>query len=251
MDSALLEFRRAGLLDAFDPRLRIVSAVLFALVVASLASLQAAVAALLSACLPALSSGAAMGALGRRLLVLEGLVLLLVVTVPFSVPGEPLWRWGALSASHEGLMLAALIVIKANAVVLALLGLVGGLEPMVFGHALARLRVPDKLVHLLLMTVAQIHWMQREFLRLRQAMRARAFVPGSNRHTWRSYGWLTGMLLVRAIHRSRRMLDAMRCRGFQGRLYLLKGSRWQRSDTVAALVWLSGCALLVGMDLRP
>jgi cobalt/nickel transport system permease protein len=65
-------------------------------------------------------------------------------------------------------------------------------------------------------------------------MRARAFVPRSDRHTWNSYGWLIGMLLVRSLARSRRVFGAMRCRGFQGRLYLLDSPRWTAGDSLFA-----------------
>jgi cobalt/nickel transport system permease protein len=63
-------------------------------------------------------------------------------------------------------------------------------------------------------------------------MRARAFVAGSNRHTWRSLGWLLGMLLVRSLERSRRILAAMKCRGFSGRFYLVNPNVWHRRDTM-------------------
>jgi cobalt/nickel transport system permease protein len=108
--------------------------------------------------------------------------------------------------------------------------------------------VPEKLVHLLLLTVRQIHLLHEELARLRQAMRARAFVPRSNLHTWRSLGWLMGMLLVRSLARSRRILGAMRCRGFHGRLYLLDCTRWGRADTALALALAPVLALLPILD---
>ena len=172
---------------------------------------------------------------------------ILLVTLPFTVSGEAFVTAGPLSPSREGLLIALMIVLKANAVALAMLALVGSLEPVVFGHALGRLGVPDKLVHLLLLTVGQIHLLHRELLRLRQAMRARAFVPRSDRHTWKSYGHLVGMLLVRSLDRSRRILAAMRCRGFHGRLYLLDSPVWRPSDTALAMGLvpvLAGLAIL-------
>jgi cobalt/nickel transport system permease protein len=49
----------------------------------------------------------------------------------------------------------------------------------------------------------------------------RGFRPGVNRHTYRSFGYLAGMLLVRSLDRSERIVAAMKCRGFRGRFYLL------------------------------
>jgi cobalt/nickel transport system permease protein len=233
--------RGAGWIADRDPRLRILSALLFALVTVSLARPPVAFAALGLAAVMAAGSGWGVRDLLRRLAAMEILMVVLLLTLPFTVPGEGALRVGPLTASREGLLAALMIALKANAVVLALLALVGSLEPVVFGHALGRLGVPDKLVHLLLLTVRQIHLLHREFLRLRQAMRARAFVPRSDGHTWRSYGYLVGMLLVRSLERSRRVLAAMRCRGFHGRLYLLDSTHWRPADTVLAV----GLALLL------
>lgn len=224
-------------------------AVLFALVTVSLGRVVDVLAAFLLAGLLAMTTGLRLRDLAKRMLALEGFMLVLLVSLPFTVPGAPVLTLGPLSASQPGLGLAVLILLKANAVVLALLALVGTLEPVVLGHALARLGVPEKLAHLLLMTVRQIHLLHAEFLRLRQAMRARAFRPRSDRHTWRSYGWLMGMLLVRSLARSQRILAAMRCRGFQGRLYLLDSSRWGAMDTLAAIGLIVALAALSTLDL--
>jgi cobalt/nickel transport system permease protein len=218
-----------------DPRLLIVALVLFALVTVSLKTLTAAAIALAASLALAAAGGLPLLDLPRRLALLEGLMLVLSGTLPFTVPGTALVTLGPLTATREGLLTAALIALKANAVVVALLGLLGSLEPAVLGHALGRLGVPEKLVHLLLLTVRQIALLDQERHRLRQAMRARAFVPRSDRHTWTSYGNLIGMLLVRSLDRSRRIEAAMRCRGFHGRLYLLDSRRWRALDTAGLL----------------
>jgi cobalt/nickel transport system permease protein len=51
-------------------------------------------------------------------------------------------------------------------------------------------------------------------------MRVRCFRPGVNRHSYRAFGYLVGMLLVRSFDRSERVLAAMKCRGFCGRYYM-------------------------------
>ncbi len=232
--------REGGWLAERDPRLRLLAALAFALVFLSLHRIPALLAAQGVALGLALAGGLTWSELGRRLLVLGGFMAVLVLTLPFTVPGSPVLELGSLAASREGLVRACTILLKANGVVLSLMGLVGGLEPVVLGHALGRLGVPEKLVHLLLLTVRQVHLLHQEHRRLRQAMRARAFVPRSDRHTWNSYGWLIGMLLVRAMDRSRRVLAAMRCRGFRGRLYLLDSPSWNPGDTR-----LSGLLLLM------
>jgi cobalt/nickel transport system permease protein len=143
---------------------------------------------------------------------------------------------------------ATVIALKANAVVLALLALVGTLEPVAVGHALARLGAPDKLVHLFLLTVRYLGLLGEEYRRLTRAMRARGFVPRSDGHTWRSLGWLLGMLLVRSLERAARVTAAMRCRGFHGRFHLLDPVAWGIADTRLALVLGLGLGALLTLE---
>ncbi|MBK1702108.1 cobalt ECF transporter T component CbiQ [Thiococcus pfennigii] len=218
-----------------DARLRILAAVAFALVTVGLERLPALLLALILAAAAAAAGGLTLGNALRRLAPLAGLLAILFATLPLMVPGTPWLELGPLSASYEGLREAVQIALKASAVVLAMLGLVGSLDPATLGHALARLGLPDKLVHLFLFTVRYIDVLHGEYRRLRQALRARAFVPRSDAHTWRTLGWLVGMLLVRSLERARRVTAAMKCRGFAGRFYRLDQLAWHRGDTAAAL----------------
>ena len=229
--SALAGLTAAPWLGARDPRLRVLAALGFALVTVSLSRPTPLALALVIALSLALAAGLGGAVLARRLSVLGGLLLVLVATLPFTVPGQAIGYLGPLTASREGLVLGLTILVRAGTVVLTLTALIGTLEPVALGHSLARLGVPDRLVHLFLFTLRHIHALYGEYARLRQAMRARAFVPRSDRHTWNTLGWLMGMLLVRSLERSRRTLAAMRCRGFQGRLYLLDDFAWQAADT--------------------
>lgn len=228
-------------LAARDPRLRVLAALAWTLVVLSLTQPLVLLLALSAALVLALAAGFRPRLLIRRLLALEGFMLVLLVTLPFSLPGEAEFQLGPLIGSWAGLERGVVILLKANGVLLGLLALVGSLEPVVLGHALARLGLSPKLTHLFLFTVRYLGVLYGEYGRLRQALRARAFVARADRHTWRTLGWLLGMLLVRGLERARRIQDAMRCRGFQGRFYLLEATAWQRVDHA----WGGGLGLLL------
>lgn len=252
MISLLPERADTGWAAPLDPRLRLLAALLFALTAIALHRPLPLAMAFGLALLLALNSGISSRELLRRLLPLELLMLVLLLTLPFTVVGEPLLRVGALSASREGLSLALMILLRANAVLLMLLALLGTLEPARIGHALTGLGVPDRLANLLLLTVRQIELVGEEYQRLRQAMRARAFAARADRHGWNSLGWLIGMLLVRSLGRSRRLSDAMRCRGFDGRLRLLhRAAEWRRGDTLALASVLVVSAGLLALDRLP
>ena len=234
-------------LDRVDPRLRIVTAVALTAVVAVASHFVVLGLALAAAVLGFALSGLSLPMVLRRLLPLNVVMLLLAVLLPLTGDGHSLLTVGPLSFSSDGLLLAAKIALMGNTIVLTLLVLLGPIDPGTLGHALSHLHLPDKLTHLFLFTVRYLDVFRREYLRLAAAMKVRAFRPRMNRHTYRSYGYLVGMLLVRSLDRSERIMAAMKCRGFRGRFYLLDHFALSRHDLpfcIVSLVILLGLVLL-------
>lgn len=226
-----------------DPRPRIVAALAVVIALSQLTVLPlAALACALAMMIVARSSG---GLPWRRLLHVEGFVLMLLVALPLTVPGTPLAQVGPLTASAEGLARAALLGCKITAAVLAISLLLAGLDPVRLGGALAALRVPARLVALFVATARYVDLIGQEAARLRDAMRARGFRPRTDRHTLRSYGNLVGMLLVRALDRADRIDDAMRARGFAGHLPLRDAPPLALADVARAAGIAGGAVLLL------
>ena len=235
-------------LDVLDPRARVVAALAFAVAVVSLRGTPAAGAALGAALLAAVAFRVPLRSALRRLAAAQASLALLLATLPFTIPGEVLFHLGPFAASGAGVLRAATIALKANAILVGAMALLGTLDASRIGYALHWLRAPAPLVHLLLFTVRYLGLLEGELSRLRAAMRARAFRPRSDLHTWRSLGLLAGTLLLRSAARAERVMQAMRCRGFTGRLYLLDDLRWSASDGAFALLLGAGIAALVGWD---
>lgn len=238
----------AGPIQALDPRVRVVVALLFSVLVVALHDFGALGVGLGLALLVAVLAHLPLGRTVKQVLTVDTFVVVMVLMLPFTTPGEEIFRVWDFPASREGLVRAGEIGLKANAVVLALLALVGTIEAPTLGRALKHLRLPDGLIHLLLFTVRYIEVLQREYGRLRVSMRARAFRPRSNSHTWKSLGYLVGMLLVRSFERSERILAAMKCRGFDGRFHLLDDMAVGRADVLFAALAFAGGAGLIALE---
>lgn len=241
--------RQISWLGRVDPRARILAAIAFAIVTVACdsflalgAAVSAALAFLLASRLPAAQTL-------RRVAAMDSFILFILVLLPFTVPGEPIFTLWGVGASWEGLRQAVEIALKANAIVMALLALVSTMEPVTLGHALHALRVPHALVHLLLFTIRYIDVLRDEYLRLRQAMKARGFRPGTNWHCYRSFGFLVGMMLVRSLERSERIMGAMKCRGFTGRIPLLDRMAFGAGDALFATGFALILAGLVYLEL--
>jgi cobalt/nickel transport system permease protein len=236
--------REPSWLFGTDPRVRIVAAVAFSVLAAVAGRPGALGLALGAAMAAAVLARCSLPVLLRRLVPLNVFMLVVLVTVPLTASGEPLCRLGPLEVSRHGLWLAAAIALKANAIFLMLLALVGTMDPIAVGHALHHLKLPDKLIHLLLFCVRYIEVVGQEYRRLRWGMRVRGFCPRLSAHTLRSFGYLVGMLLVRSVDRSERILAAMKCRGFRGRFFLLDHFALRRRDAWLALAGTLVLALL-------
>jgi cobalt/nickel transport system permease protein len=236
----------AGPIGSLDPRTRLLAAIIFALVVVCLNSPAAVAVALGLAAGLAIAARLPLPETSRKLATLDGFMVMALITLPFTIPGEPCCTVAGMPASWQGVERAAVILLKGNAVVLAMLALVGTMDTVLLGRALARLGAPNKLVHLYAFTIRYLDVLHREYARLRTAMKARAFRLRSDRHTWRSIGWLFGMLMIRSIERAERITAAMRCRGFDGRLRPLQDdSPFRRADAVFAVTSTGSIALLM------
>jgi len=235
-------------LDRLDPRVRVIAAVVAVIVGLSLQSFAVLGVSLLVALTAALASGLSLGDVARRLAHVEGFLVVLALLLPLTVPGPTVAALGPIALSGPGLERAGLMLVRVNLAALTILVLLAGLEPVRLGHALARLGVPAKLVHLLLFAARFVALLREEAGRLVDALRARAFRPTGSRHGLRTLGHFVGGLLVRAFERAERVDEAMRCRAFAGRFALIDGGDWSRADAVFAGLFGLGLALLLAWD---
>jgi cobalt/nickel transport system permease protein len=249
LGALFIESREAGLLARIDPRMRLAVALLFALSLALLTAPLALGVALLIAALAMLISGLAPGQALRRMAAVEGFLIMLLVTLPFTVPGTALFSVAGLSASAEGLGRALALVLRVNAAVLAIMALLGGLGGQRLAGAMTGIGLPAVLASLLLLTLRYVATFGDEYRRLRIAMRVRGFRPGSNRHTWRSLGHLVGMLLVRSLERAERVRAAMLCRGYNGRFPLATAQPLVRGDWLFLVLALGAMAVLLAVEV--
>ena len=178
----------------------------------------------------------------KRLLLVNGFVLFLWITLPLSYPGVELFSIGPVPLSRDGIVLAALITIKTNGSVLILMALVATSTVADLGHGLARLKLPGSLSMLLLFSYRYLFVIYQEYSRLLRAARLRGFKADTTLHTYRTFGYLFGMTLIKSHHRAERVRQAMVLRGFEGRFHSLNHSAIGMEEICFSIV----IALLTG-----
>lgn len=238
-----------GLLSSLDPRTRLAAAAAFSVAAAVLSDVAAAATALAMGLGLLAASGLRPGPVLRRLAVVNALVAFLWLFLPFSTPGEPAFDLGPLTATRQGLNLALLVTLKANAIMLAFMALASAMGVPALSRALSGLGLPKALAQLVAFSYRYLFVLGEEFRRLRTAAAMRGFRPGTNLHTYRTYAHLLGMVLVRSLDRSERVYQAMLCRGFDGVFRTLDTPRPGLADAAFAGLAVAAVAALLYMDL--
>ncbi len=222
-----------------DPRVKLTALLAFAIVTATSTPPVALITALALGFTTLLIARLDSKKVLFRLMVVNGFVLFIWLFLPFTTPGEEIARIFIFPIKREGIEVAGMITMKTNAIVAASIGLIGTSSVFSLVHALTHLYVPQKLVQLFFFCYRYISVIHEEFLRLSTAIKLRAFRPGTNTHTYKTYAYMLGMLFVRSFERSERIYQAMVLRGFSGTFYTLDHIHMRPSDWVALTAMLS------------
>lgn len=223
-----------GFLNRIPASIKVVLVFLFALCVAFLQSVAAQLFLLVYAIMLVAIARIPIKVLSSRLLALNGFILMMWLTLPFS--------------SESGTHLALLITIRAHAATLAFIALLRTTSMPDLLQALHLLHVPQKLILLLHFTYRYAHVLSEELQKIHKSMVLRGFHPSLSFTTFCAYGNLVGMLLIRSIIRSERVSKAMVLRGFNGSFPFFPSHVIPSSpDTLrmaALYVLLAGCFIV-------
>ncbi|MBW2602782.1 MAG: cobalt ECF transporter T component CbiQ [Deltaproteobacteria bacterium] len=243
-------FEELATTDSFihglDPRGKLVVVFLFSIVVAAANRFQVLLGALTLGLLIVLAAKVPARVLIKRLIPVNVLILFLWLFLPFTFGGEPLFFMGSLAVTREGVFYATRISIKSNAMMLMLIALVASTPIFSMGHAMHQLKITKNIVHLFFFTYRYIHTIYKEYLRLKNSIKIRGFIPKTDLHTYKTFAHMFGMLLVRSFDRAHRVHNAMLCRGFKGDLYSLKKFSFKTNDIVS-IIFMTAMIVIMGV----
>jgi len=215
-----------------DPRVKFMTFMPYIIVVAVMKGIQYPALALLISTSMVIISRIDGAKLLSRLGVVNVFILLLWLFLPFSHPGKEVFHIGPLIATREGLLFTLSITLKANAIILATIAILGTSEIFSLAHALVHLKIPTKLVYLFFFFYRYISVLHQEYSRLKRSISIRAFRPRTSVHTYKTYAYLVGMLIVRSYDRSQRIYNAMLCRGFTGKFPVISHFHMHTRDYI-------------------
>ncbi|MFA7184036.1 MAG: energy-coupling factor transporter transmembrane component T [Victivallales bacterium] len=231
---------RKSFIHSLDPRMKIIVCVSFCFYFSISMNFYFLTVGLVFAALSVKLAKLKFREIAGRFLLLNFFLLILFITVPFTPESdvECYFRLGSWGYGVEGFLFTLKILLRGNILLLLITSLLSTINFVILGHALNHLLFPRKLIHLLLFSVRYLNVIHQEFARMRRAAVMRGFTPRMNFHTYRTFAHFAGTLLVRSLKRSERIMDAMKCRGFNGNFYLIYHFKAAGKD------WLAGTAML-------
>ena len=239
-----------SLLHRLDPRIKLLVAVAFSFVVVFLRDPFVLLLALAFSISIVFLGRPRLRVLGKRLAVINIFVSVLWLFLPWSTPGEEIAHLGPLILTREGVFKVLVITIRCNAALLALIGFLGTSGIVHLAYAMERLHIPEKLVVIFFFCIRYVNVIYGEYRRLSDAVAIRGFTPGTTFHTYRTYGNLISVLLLRSNDRSERVYEAMICRGFSGSFPVVSRLRLTGEDFLAAILLISFVVLLGVIEWR-
>jgi cobalt/nickel transport system permease protein len=162
------------------------------------------------------------------------LLIVLVVLIPVFKPGRPVWQWGVLTLSAEGLQTAGLVFCGALLCIgaFALLSATTSEGSLLSG--LRGIGVPAMLTGVMAVMLRYAHVLRPELTRLRHARDART-IGSAGPGPVRSGANLLGTLFVRSFARAERVADAMAARGYDGRHRIYRRHPVRVVDVIGAV----------------
>jgi cobalt/nickel transport system permease protein len=171
-------------------------------------------------------------------------VLALFVVISLTVPGNLLVKLSFLSISREGVKLSLLISLRAISAALLIFPMIGTTRFNLTLKALQKIKIPDKLIQLLMFTYRYIFLFLDEEKRIFIGANSRGWVRKTNLSSLKTIGSLVGMLLVHSFERTEHIRDAMISRGYNGRLKILDEFTLRPKDFIKASLIIAAALLL-------
>jgi len=155
-----------------------------------------------------------------------------------------------LALSPERFQAAAVIALRALAMLLLCFPMFGTSRFDVTMKALRSLRVPAPFVQLAVFTYRYIYVYTEELGRMRTSMRARGFRGRPSLYALRTMGNAVGMLLVRSVERTQRIQEAMTARGYSGTFRTFDDFSARPKDLAEAAVAVAAAAGLAYLRFK-
>jgi len=240
-----------GLMQSIDPRVKLVSILVFSVTASFTHSLPVLIALVALTMALAAASGVGVASFGRKVWSSAGLFAVLLAApsaTAWITPGDAVIPLGALSITAPGLLVASRLIARVVAGAGFGLLVVWTMRWTDLLRALSVMGLPDVVVATLAMTQKQIISLLRTVENMHLARESRMLTSGTARE---NRGWVVermAFVAMRSMKTADEVYDAMLARGFTGAMPSLVEMRATGRDAVWMAATLGICAALLLTD---
>ncbi len=235
-----------GLLQTFDPRVRVVSIIVLVLALTLCRKLEIVIAMFFLALLIAIGSKISLSSLAKRVwLIVFGFTGMIALPAIFITPGEVIGHVGPLAITRQGVLTALLLLFRVETAVTLTTALVLSTQWTAIMRALRSLYVPAEVVTMLAMTHRYIFLLAETANQMFESRLSRMVGVPSTTEQRRIVGRTAGVLLTKSMDLSGDIYAAMQSRGFAGEVRLLSRHELGVKDYGALVVVVLSAALIV------
>jgi len=242
---------RPGLLQRLDPRVKLLTLVLFAVTVSFVHSVWVLLGLVGLTMLLAAVSRVGVASFARKVWASAALLALLIAlpsALSYFTPGQAVLSVGPVTLTEPGLMGVATLVTRVAAAAGFALLVIWTMRWSDLLHALSAMRLPDVVVATLAMTQKQILTLLRTVEQIHLARESRTLGRGTNRE---NRAWVTermAFVVRKSMKTADDVYDAMLARGFTGAMPSLTHLRLRPRDWVWAAASVALCAAVLYAD---
>ena len=242
---------RPGLLQRLDPRVKLLTLVLFAVAVSLVHAIWALVAFVVLTVVLAAASRVPVLSFVRKVWLSAGLLALLVAlpsALAWFTPGRAVVSVGPLTFTAPGLLGVATLVTRVVAAAGFALLVIWTMRWSDLLRALSALRMPDVVVATLAMTQKQILTLLRTVEQIHLARESRTLTLGTTRE---NRDWVTermAFVVRKSLKTADDVYDAMLSRGYTGAMPSLRRLRVGPGDWLWLTASVALCAVALAAD---
>lgn len=232
----------------WDNRCKIVSLIFLVFCISSIKSFEIAAASLFIAMLYIIFSRLPLNFILSKILYPVLFLVPLFIMLGISSGGEVLYSTSFFIIYKEGILLSCLILIKMISIILLFVVIWSTASFNNTARALRSLKVPSKLVFMVLFTYRYFFVFLEYLRRMRSSLKLRGYKSRGGLRTFNSSANLIGSLLVRSFEQTEQIHNAMILRGFQGDIISFEQMQVRAIDILKSTIALILSLILLYME---
>ena len=236
-------------LKEVDPKIRIIYTLCFSLIVVFCNSFSSLSVAAGLAVICTFLSQVSLSVTLSRVVSMQLLLLVVIVIVPFTLPGTPIINLFSLTITQEGLSKASLILIKNTLLTLNALAIIGTLDILTVVRTTAGFHLPHQLRIIVMFMGHLVPLLSQDLNRIRVCLAVRCFQVSWHPRTWRYFILLLDKFLVCALARLHNFKAALLYRGGAETFDLDDSWSWSVMTIIWSMLSIVSCLAMIVLEL--